>query len=76
MAYVTQSLGCGYSTVRRYCFVATSCKKVAEPKNDVNEFTEPVLMSLQDFRAHLRSGMLTDINVGYLGLDYLGLLAK
>lgn len=76
IAYVTQSLECAYSTVRRHCFVATGCKKIAEPKTDAHEFTETVLLSLKDFRAHLQSGMLTDIDVGYLGLDYLGLLAN
>lgn len=26
------------------------------------------------FRNHLRSGKLSDVEIGYLGLDYLGLL--
>ncbi len=31
-------------------------------------------MSLEDFRNHLRSGELTDVEIGYLALDHLGLL--
>lgn len=67
-------MDCGYSTMDRYCFVATECEKKAEPKNDENEFIEVVLMPLKDFRDHLRGGRLTDVEIGYLGLDYLNLL--
>ncbi len=72
--FVTQALESAYNTVDRYCFVATDCEKVAEPQNTATEMTEVVLMPLDEFRAHLRSGRLTDIATGYLGLDYLGLL--
>lgn len=63
-----------YSTRTRFAFVATECQKVVDIKNGDNEFTEVVLMSLQEFREHLRSGQLTDIETGYLGLDFLNLL--
>ncbi len=63
-----------YSNRERYCFVATNCKKVAEPHNDEQEWTEVVLVSLKEFREILRSGQMTDVEVGYLGLDFLGLL--
>ncbi len=71
---VTRSILDAYSAGERYCFVATQCEKVAEPKPDANEFLEPVELSLDEFRKLLRSGRLTDVEVGYLGLDYLGLL--
>lgn len=71
---VTRCIDCGYSTTDRYCFVATECEKISEPKLDENEFIETVLMPLKEFREHLRSGRLTDVEVGYLGLDYLKLL--
>jgi len=64
----------GYSTMIRYCFVAKDCKKIGEPQNDKVEMTEVVLLSLEDFRKRLRAGKLTDVEMGYLGLDYLGLL--
>lgn len=71
---ITRTYECGYSPMHRYCFVATDCKKISEPKLDDGEFIEVVLFSLDQFRDLLRSGELTDIEVGYLGLDYLGLL--
>ncbi len=71
---VTRAYECGYSPMYRYCFVATDCKKVADPKPDDGEFIEVVLLPLGEFRGLLRSGELTDVEVGYLGLDYLGLL--
>lgn len=43
-------------------------------KFDESEFIEIVKMSLSDFRKHLRSGELTDIESGYMGLDFLNLL--
>lgn len=63
-----------YDTRRTQDFVATNCRKVAEPNPDDNEFLEVVLMDLKDFRKHLQSGMLSDVETGYLGLDHLGLL--
>ena len=71
---VTESLDCAYSTMRRQCFVATDCEKIAEPQNTSSEICETVLLSLYEFRKLLRSGKITDVEVGYLGLDYLGLL--
>jgi len=65
---------CAYSTGWRYVFVATDCEKVAAQELDETEFIEVLEMSLEDFRHHLRSGQLSDVHVGYLGLDYLGLL--
>ena len=72
--HVVDSLDDAYSTTRRSCFVVTNCRKVAEPQHTSTEQTEVVLLPLDAFRQHLRSGQLTDIEVGYLGLDHLGLL--
>lgn len=63
-----------YSTMVRYCYVATDCQKVAEPQNSRTEQTEVVLLSLPEFRAQLRAGRMTDVEVGYLCLDHLNLL--
>ncbi len=35
---------------------------------------EVVEVSLEEFRDHLRSGQLTDVELGYLALDHLKLL--
>lgn len=63
-----------YSTLERQCFVATDCKKVAEPSTGENEQIEVVLVSLAEFREKLRRGSMTDTEVAYLALDYLGKL--
>lgn len=71
---VATTYDCAYSTMNRYCVVVTDCEKVVEQKLDKNEFAEVVLMSLPEFRELLKSGKNTDVEVGYIGLDYLGLL--
>lgn len=71
---VTTVFDCAYSTMNRYCLVVTDCEKIAETKNTDSEITEVELLSLPEFRELLRSGKMTDVEVGYLGLDYLGLL--
>lgn len=71
---IAEAFDCAYSTAKRYCFVATDCEKVAEPQNTGSEITKVVLLPLPEFRELLRSGKMTDVEVGYLGLDYLNLL--
>ena len=63
-----------YANNRRHNFVATNCRKVGEPENMDQEEVERVEMPLDEFRSLLRSGNLTDIGTGFLGLDALGLL--
>jgi ADP-ribose pyrophosphatase len=72
--FVNTSWHSAYSTLKRYNFVATNCVKIAEPDSGDEEFTEVVLMPLDQFREHLRTGELTDMGTGYRGLDFLGLL--
>jgi len=71
---VTPYFDDSYSTRISYAFVATNCKKVSKQKLDATEFIEVRLFSLPKFKKHLQSGNLTDIEVGYLGLNYLNLL--
>ena len=71
---VTRSFDDAYSTMNRYCMVATECEKISEPKFDDTEFGQVVLMSIDEFHGLLRSGKMTDVEVGYLGLDYLNLI--
>lgn len=71
---VTTAYDCAYSTMHRHCVVITDCQKIVEQNLDKNEFAEVTLMSLLEFRELLRSGKNTDIEVGYIGLDYLRLL--
>ncbi len=63
-----------YSTRIRYHFIATNCQRIQDPQNTEEEFIEVVKLSLNDFKKHLRSGKLTDVQTGYMGLEYLDLL--
>ncbi len=63
-----------YSTRERHTFVATGCRRIEEPSPQGGEFPEVVLLSLPEFREHLRGGRLTDVAGGYAGLDALSLL--
>lgn len=73
--FVNTSLDCAYSTMLRYNFVAANCRKIQEQNPEENEFIEVVEMSLDDFKKYLRTGELTDVETGFIGLDYLNLLS-
>ncbi|HRH32794.1 MAG TPA: NUDIX hydrolase [bacterium] len=72
--FIGTSLQSAYNILTRYNFVALNCEKIQEPTNFECEESEPYEMTLEEFRAHLQSGDLTDVTTGYLGLDYLKLL--
>jgi ADP-ribose pyrophosphatase len=72
--YVACSFTDAYSTFVRHCCVAKNCVKIGEAQNSSTEQTQVTLMTIKGFRAHLQSGQLTSSEVGYMGLDYLGLL--
>lgn len=69
---VATVLTSAYSTRSKHIFAATAARPLQEP--DPRELTEPVLVPLTEFRAHLRSGRLTDLDAGYLVLEALNLL--
>jgi len=71
---VGRILDCAYSTRVRFAFLATDCRRVAEPRPHPGEHLEVVLLGLADFVAHVRSGRLTDAAVAYRALDELGAL--
>lgn len=62
-----------YITTVRYHFVATNCQKIQEPQNEGNEITETVLMTVPEFKKHLKTGNLTDTATAYIGMEYLKL---
>lgn len=72
--FIGQTFSGAYSTMQRYNFVALNCRKVQQAQTEANEFIEQVELSLVDFRELLRSGQLSDVATGYMGLDYLGWL--
>ena len=65
---------CAYSTRIRHVFIARSSRRVADPSPEEGEAPTVVMMPLDDFRAHLRTGRLTDVGPAYLALDRLRLL--
>lgn len=62
------------SRTQRFVAVARNARRVADLSPEAGEFCEVTVVSLGEFRAHLRSGQLTDVDLGYLALDHLGLL--
>ena len=54
--------------------MVTDSQKEVEQKLDNTEFAEVVLMPLNEFRELLKNGQNTDVEAGYIGLDYLKLL--
>lgn len=60
----------------RFIAVTTDARPVGPAQNEDGEFCEVVLLPLGDFRTHLRSGQLTDVDLGYLALDHLGMLGN
>lgn len=74
---VTAAFDEARSDTFRYVFIARDCVKVQEREYEATEINEGAhldQMSIGDFRQHLRSGRLTDIEAGYLALDHIGLL--
>ncbi|MGA2210472.1 MAG: NUDIX hydrolase [Acidimicrobiales bacterium] len=59
---------------RQWVVVVTGARRVAEPDPGALEFLQVTTASLEDLRAHLRSGQLTDTAAGYRALDHLGRL--
>jgi ADP-ribose pyrophosphatase len=63
------------ANTRRHAAVARNARRIAEPILEAGEHIEVLLTSLDGFREHLRTGQLTDVDLGYLCLDHLGLLS-
>lgn len=63
------------STWRRHVVVARECRPVADVVSwGGDEYCEPVVVTIPQFRELLRSGETTDVDLGYLALDFAGLL--
>lgn len=72
--YAGPMLLSAYSTGVCHVCIATQCVQQTAQQLDRGEYIEVVTMSVPEFREHLRSGQLTDVEGGYRGLDALGLL--
>jgi len=65
----------GASTWRRHVVIARGCRPAGEVTSwGGDEYCEPVVLPVTGFRAILRSGETTDVDLGYLALDAAGLL--
>ncbi len=72
--YVGESYICAYSTVIHTISVIRNCQKTSAQNLDEHEDIAVELVSLDQFRDILRSGQMTDVNLGYMALDFAGLL--
>lgn len=76
LEYVARTFVCAYSTGVRHVFVARNCVQV---KHEIGEGIERgdlelVRLTLDEFLRHLRSGELTDVEAGFLGLCQINYL--
>ena len=66
-----------YRTGRRICLLALNCKKLGAQQLDKTEFIEVFLLPIEKFRKFLTKNeddSFTNVDAGYLALDYMGLL--
>jgi ADP-ribose pyrophosphatase len=63
-----------YSSGTKRCVVATDVTITEQPNPDAEEFIEVSLVPVLQFRSLLRSGQMTDVDMGYMALDFLDLL--
>ncbi len=72
--YLASSPVGAYSSRRKHIYVAVDCVKTHEQNLGHNEYADVELVSLETFRKHLREGNFSDVDAGYLALDYLNML--
>jgi ADP-ribose pyrophosphatase len=65
---------CAYSTRVRHAFAVVNARKVQEPQPQPGEAPRVRLVSVEEFRRHLRTGRISDVGPAYFALDALGLL--
>jgi ADP-ribose pyrophosphatase len=72
---VGQTWLASYSTAERHAVIATGCRPVPEADRaahkDPLEFIEPALLSMDEFRAHVVGGQLTDTDIAFMCLNHL-----
>lgn len=73
LEFISTSLNDAYSNMIRYNYVARNCVKKSGSHFDSVKFVEVEEMSLKNFIQHMRSGEMTNLDTGYLALDFLGI---
>jgi len=71
---VGHTIHCAYSTRKKYIFVARNCFKHASAKPEEGEIINVRLVSMGQLRERVRKGQMTDTDLVYLALDYLGII--
>jgi ADP-ribose pyrophosphatase len=73
---VATSFKDAYATAKVFTVVIAECSFIGIPKNSKKPrgFRQIKLLSLNEFRQHVKSGQMTNIQIGYLALDYLNQL--
>jgi ADP-ribose pyrophosphatase len=65
-----------YSASSKFCGVARNVTPGLGRHLDPEEFIEVVTVPLTEFRRLLREGNIADVDLGYMGLDWMGLLSQ
>lgn len=76
VAIVGNCFSDSYSASLKYCGVARNVTPGAGRQLDAEEFIQVVTVSLTEFRKLLREGNIADVDLGYMGLDWMGLLSE
>lgn len=63
-----------YSSGIRHCYMGLGCVKVGDKDLDPNEFLDVFEIGLDEFRDKIKKAEIRGYEMGYLGLDKLGLL--
>lgn len=66
--YMGKSYSSAYMTNTKHYFIATNCKKKAEPQPEQDEFINVKLVDLDEFLKIIDSGEMTDLDCALLGL--------
>lgn len=69
--YLLSNCDDAWSDMERFHFVITDAVRLQNPTPEYSENIEVELLGLDDFRKHVKTGQLTDVETAYLGLDYL-----
>ena len=73
MQFVGKYHACAYSNRVSHIFVATNCKRIAEPKLDEAERINIVESGVEEFLFQLRKGELTDAAGAWMALSFLNI---
>ena len=65
-----------YSSAMKHCVVGIGAKRRKSPSTDPEEQIDVLIVSVEHFRSILRRGLLTDVDMGYLALDFLGMIGS